>query len=403
MSMYRVPVLIPGTYRLSPSPGYPKGRRVTYSRADAEHAANQGKQMLKAGLSVPLCWMHPDEAEPAYLSNDPVRRKNHSADWLARGYFGEAKDYTVDPNGTVVALCEIADPEDAHQFQKVGRVSPSLLHDWMDEREKVWPGLSILHIGATPKPIQRDIGRVRPAAYLSQPIHRPAVRSRNGERILLSFPANITRSNDMADEIDDGADEGAGDGQVAKVAALLKRKGLHLGSPKNWNELHIALEAAVSTSEGGGDDDADDEGVPDDMEADAPPDTDTVANSPAYMSMAASLAEAQTFVLKQEIKDLKDSGRIDVKIYNSMLKDLEVANLSHEPHKKFNSKTGKLKPLPLHAKIAAYRELPPSKFSKANLGIDATSRAAHLINIELDTGDSKKSIIDDLKAQRGVK
>lgn len=398
----------PGKYHLPPTPLHPSGKVVTYKKSDARHVTEQAKRQRKAGLVHPMCWMHDEDAEPQYLSNI------HEGAWPAKGYFGEAVGFEIDPDGTAVAIVNVPDADDAKQFNKFKRVSPCLIHDWIDEQNVKWPGLSIIHIGATPTPVQRYIGQAT-AAYLSHFSINPALRLQKGEMQCLSYSASIPRSSPMVDDNEmedmetpvddmepDGDDFGGGDEGVKKAVDFLSKHGvLHLGNPKTWEEFQVALEAAVETDMGGGDDGAE---LGNDDGAMMDEGTEAVSGTPMMMSYKAQVANLQSQVaalsdekVKARIDNLRTTGRVDDKTHAKLVKDYSTDNLSHEPHKKFN-KAGKLKALPILVRIAAYEDLPTRMQSKANLS--NTSSVANLVRDDVDAGEKELEAI--LRKNRNI-
>mgnify|MGYP003554428731 CR=1 FL=1 len=127
-----VPVLIPGRYVVQGYDGRPRVK--TFTAADIPAAVTNGNAQLAAGLRTPVCWMHDPDAEPEYLSHkDPDYLRQRQ---IAAGFIGDVKRYYA-RGGKAYAVVDIGDPADAAKFDRIGTVSPSLLHDWMDEKGKV--------------------------------------------------------------------------------------------------------------------------------------------------------------------------------------------------------------------------------------------------------------------------
>lgn len=186
-------VLYAGTWRLA------DGTKFTATPADLRNAVEQGNRMLAEGIPAPWCWEHDLTAYPVKLSENA---------WFARGYFGKTLGYSLGKTeyGECVEMRgECFDAQDADQFERVAKVSPMVVRDYTDDTGKVWPGLTICHVAATPKPIQRKQNppRIEPAAV--------ALSAKNRGRSYCL--GQLTREKDMPNEVPkpnpkDGADSG---------------------------------------------------------------------------------------------------------------------------------------------------------------------------------------------------
>lgn len=383
-----IEVLAPGRYRLA------DGRTVEYTREDTRNAERQGKAMLRAGLSVPLCWEHDPRAEPAYLSD------LHKNAWLARGYFGRAADFQT-VNGVLFVRPAIDSPNDLEQFKRVGKVSPRLDWDWTDEQGKTWPGLTVGHIASTPKPVQRSQSKIG-SAYPSHLSHAAGGTSRRTD--YLSQSTRLPGA-EMADPIEpvEGADEVAGGGNdFAEIVAMLRDPNVGLMVPEGISDiatLKLAMQAAIHTKHGPPadavepDEDSDDDGM--DKVAGDQDGVQAAGMPPAMMSQINALydgaAKAKTDLFEHRIRKLQTTGRIDVDTATSLRGKLKAANLSHES---FDTKTGKLKPQPFAAWIEAYEALPPGRFAK--MGGKTNSKAGNLSLTQLDRPALGTSQTDDV-------
>lgn len=385
-----VPALKPGTYRLA------NGETRRYTPADAVNTVRQLKAQLKAGLRVPICWMHDPQARPEYLDRSPNQSYQPEK---AKGLIGYLVDARAEGD-TAVVKCRFADEADYKQFLKVNGVSPALIWDWKDETGTLWPGLSIFHLAATPQPIQRNLTKpteYRPAApaYLSHSspsAHRFAGR--------LDFLSQYLGGSDMADEKDDDkkptdetevespaepetesdetpeppevetVDEHKGGGQkamIAKIAELLAQAGLHVGDVTTLKELAIAVEAAVKTQSGDGGGEQTDNLSDSNTEAVQQPAMYMSHQlTPAQMKAGAKISLADRAA---KIKALADSTRITKPMADDLLKrhkaeevSFQVDNLSHETFGDKFDADGLLKPTELDAEIRAYEKLPAGKF-----------------------------------------
>lgn len=322
-----IEVLLVGTNRL------PDGRVIAFDRERIARICAQANRQLKAAIRFPCAWMHDPRAKPLHLSAGVKDSQLHPDAWLARGYFGEPVKYAQDAaTGSLLAKVFIPDEADARQFDKVGQVSPGLWQDWTDETGVRWPGLTIAHIAATPKPIQRHAKRVTeyPATYLSQPARAAAA-------YLLSFP---TRSTHMADEYDDdGTDtEGGETLDLSEVIDLLKKLDIHgMDGVADMPTLVAALKAAVHTKLGdAGEPDADNMGGPSDGDedntggatADVP--APVVMSHPVFQKLAAKVGEYERAERVRRLKGLLDAGKINKTVHDKILATkINAVNLSN--------------------------------------------------------------------------
>jgi hypothetical protein len=313
-------VLTSGRYRLS------DGRVVTYTAEHVRQAAENGNAMLSAGLRCPGCWEHDQEAEPTYLS------QSNPMSHLARGYWGEPVRFE-DRGGVLWAELDVPDQADADQLAKVRTVSPRIDFDFVDERGKLWPGCSIGHIAATPKPVQRD---QKPVMFSQSKL--------NTKRRESHFLSQATRETGSLDP--------------KKAAGLLAKLGIHLGDGlTDWNDFGARLEAAVATKSGNtdsnDDDDLGDEGLGTTIEGGA---SETTASPPVMMSQTIQgrmnqLIGAERAELSRRVDRLQRTMRIDGPTHRKLKAAVSAANLSL-------SGTGQLQFDPLVARIEAYESLP---------------------------------------------
>lgn len=382
MKPLRVPLLKPGRYRLS------DGRTVAYTKDDAKHVCNQGNKQIAAGLKVPLSWMHDPDAEPQYLSNTKDSQLHDEA-WVAKGYFGDVVRYEMAPDGAAIAIVNVHTPKDADQFQRVGTVSPCLLNNWTDEKGVKWPGLTIMHVASTPKPIQRDLGKVANLSHVAK-------TKRHRELQLLSqTETTITPwSESMGDEKKDKTGKG---GDFSKLVALMNENGMSVGDPSDMDQLMVGLKAHFDTKNGGStsvdvvdefdameDMDSDlDSGMEDEMvegeevnlsEGDYDDEDDTETVSPPMLMSHNFYKKA----VELEKKDLTDRANVVAKklgfdasakqglidSVNAHCEKLSAVNLSHKNSNKVLDKNGDFKKGKIHMELETLERLQPQKFSK---------------------------------------
>lgn len=341
-----VELLIPDRYKLS------SGTVLTVTPADCRNAVAQGRRMLAAGLRVPLCWGHQEEAEPLYLGHEwPVEN-------VSRDLFGELRGYRLGTGGRVEGLVDIPDPADARQFLKVNGVSPRLQRNWVDEKWHRWPGLTVGHLAATPTPIARHLRRPADLGHHARPAR---VRVRIDPRNVYDF-AQAVRGSAVADENKDKAGATVGDsGAIGKIMDYLDQLGVPLAreTVTDLDSLANALANAVSVKNGGA---ATADDLDDDDDA-AAANTAAAAAPPAFMSHFTRAAKTVTIDYKARARRLRETGRVDAKTYDKLAANLGKADLSHTD---FDGKTGDLKKRPVHLDIEAYERLPAGKFDRSN-------------------------------------
>jgi hypothetical protein len=339
MHLRDVPCLIPRSYLVTGYDGRP--RRHTFTAADAKSAAATLNAQLKAGLRIPVCWMHDPDAEPEYVQlshKDP----DYLRQWqIAKGYIGDAQEAVVKGDRMHVRV-GIPDDKDARQFDKIGTVSPSLVYNWTDERGQTWSGLNVLHIGVTPKPVQRDLPRA--TAYRKASLSHAVWFS-------ISIP---TGSPVMADETEINNEGDSGSGDIAQAVELLKKLNPPVvlsGDITDMRTFLVALETSVNTLNGG---EMEDDLV--EMEPDG--DETEPVSMPAFMSHYLPTIEAnEKDNRRNRIQALIKSIRADKADGDRMLKMLDEVKLSHEPGKHFD-KFGKMKPLKVDAIISFFESKP---------------------------------------------
>jgi len=355
-----IEVLLVGTQRL------PDGRTVTFDRARIARICRQANAQLRAGIRSPCAWMHDPEAGPVHLSQSA---RLHPEAWLARGYFGEPEKYVQDAaTGNLLAKVWVHDEKDARQFDRVGQVSPALWQDWVDEQGVHWPELTIAHIAATPKPIQRHIGRTTkyPATYLSQPARAKAA-------IQLSFPAT-PRSEPMADDNEMMESEGGEGGEslspehIQKIIDMLAKHGLKLADGiDDADDLLLALESAsmTLTGEDHAEPDADQMGGESDGDADNTIDMDKFEEVPAPVLMSHPLVRKWSQMAGKaahderlnRLKKCLADGKITKAMFDKDVKELSAINLSQPTADTFAA-DGSVKPTRLDLKLEVYESLP---------------------------------------------
>lgn len=145
MARYRKESLYAGTWTL------PDGRRVTYTRDDIPYFRQRAKDMLAAGLSLPVAWRHQD-----VVPMTDGERQRFGAEEAARQEkltLGWVEDAFAD-NGPLDFVIETPDEADGRQLEKCRFVSPEIQTDFVDGTGRLWPGKSITHLAVTSRPVQ---------------------------------------------------------------------------------------------------------------------------------------------------------------------------------------------------------------------------------------------------------
>ena len=303
-------VLYPGTYRLQ------DGRKVTYSRGDVTHLNRRAKDMLADGLQIPFAWEHQDGAKPM----TPAERAKQTADKarLNLGFLAESEEV---PEGFLQHKLDVPNEDDAKRLPSVRFVSPEIVKDFVDGNGKLWPGLSITHLAATPRPVQH---KQKPF----QPVRMSCVR--------LSL-----EGYQMADD-KTSKDDAPADGGLKELLACLEKINLKLGDDTTIENLVDRLKVAVETKLSA-------EGVDDDDDDDAPEPAD--GGSPIMMSLMQEVMDAKRDKLKDRIKDLFRTGRVNKPLRDKMLSELSTVKLSL-------GKDGKVQTTTLATRVEAYEALP---------------------------------------------
>ena len=241
-------VLYPGKYRLQ------DGTWVEYTAADCRHLGQRLKDMLADGLPVPACWAHQDLAKPMPLEKLAALKADNVK--LTLGY---AKEGGVTAESVVEAKLEVPDPADAAKLPAVRFVSPEVVRDFVDERGKLWPGLSISHIAVTSRPVQRDQRPFRlgedtavPAAGLALARLSVLAMDVGGEKD--EGPPRVEGKPPRGAGQPGPEAEGAARGETkaearsnyyAKVKQLLPNFGIHVPQDTTekdaWEHLYVAL------------------------------------------------------------------------------------------------------------------------------------------------------------------
>lgn len=322
-------VLYPGTVAV------PNGRggvdRVTFSAADVANAGRVGNVKVAGGWAVPGCWGHQPHVMPVRLSAEQLARDVKST-------FGHVVGFR-NVGGTLQAGLAVPDPEDVRRLAKVRFVSPRLDYDWVDATGKRWPGWTVTHVAATPRPVQH---RQRP--FDIQLGHDRA------KTVFLSLDAYEVRP--VADENDDkgGGSDGAGaaeaGGGVKEILASLRNLGINLpdDSFTDLPTLANALKIAEAVKNGG----ADEDGDPDDGPGDPPP----VEEVPPPVQMGFERVEkADRRQLADRVRNLDKTRRVTPAVRDRLERQVKAVKLGYDD-------AGNLKPNAVTETIEMFEALP---------------------------------------------
>lgn len=147
MASFTKDVLYPGTYSVADGKG---GRRkVVFDRAKVELLTQRMKDMLAAGLAIPLAAEHQDRGKP-------LTAEERKAEWVKKLTLGWAEAAELAPEGYLTTRVEVPIAEDARRIPAVRFVSPEIVEDFVDGTGRKWPGPSITHLAVTPRPVQQN-------------------------------------------------------------------------------------------------------------------------------------------------------------------------------------------------------------------------------------------------------
>lgn len=201
---FKKTALSPGSYRL------PDGRTVSYSRTDLARLAQRAREMITAGLQIPVPWEHQNLVP---LSEEEARA--HKAKYNA----GFVDNATVGPDGDLVLWLDIPGEDDAKRIPSVRFCSPEIRTDWRDGAGRLWKGPSLTHLALTPLPVQHQQRAGFQPVQMSNVI-RLSLTDRVGESRMSARGVDIPADKRTAQRLDE-----------AKLAALrqaLEKLGVHL-------------------------------------------------------------------------------------------------------------------------------------------------------------------------------
>ena len=347
-------------------------------RISVPFLAARMKEMIDAGLQIPVSWEHQPTAKPL-----TARERNEQRAELAKLTLGHATMADMHPEGFASARVEIPVDEDAKRLRAIRFVSPAIDWDVQDGNGKLWPGPSITHLAATPRPVQHRQKPFQPVK-LSQAAtpKRPAIRLSLGSYIQLG-------ESPMADVKKDG-DEGAGKKEGAAAGTFGIKEAME--QLKSFDPPVVLLEdttdenfverlcAALEAIKGA-------KGTPADAGADTgtQPETDAQPPPGIMMSLQGRILKMERQDLERRIKAIRESGRIGKPIYDRMTTELKSIKLSL-------GKDGEVADNILLSKVKDYEALPEG--SAWPMG----QKPIHLSEGEVDLDAVDGSPLDDDQA-----
>ena len=338
-------VLYPGTLHVPTGDPQQPIRVVRFTPDDLRNVVQVNESKLRDGWNVPACWEHQD-VWPVHLS-----QWDQSAQ-QARNVFGPVVGYRLN-NGVVEACLEVED-EDVPSLKKIRYVSPRVSWDWVDSTGKKWPGMTITHVAATPRPVQHK----QRAFNLSHG---------SGQHVCLSLGwyHHIDLSEGvMADEIEGLGNESGGGDKLGEAISLLEQLGVHLGDGTDQGNFFDRLVAAVKTkldhdgelNEPDGDEmemEEESNEMPTDVGPSPQPPPVTLSLQ-KQLQMAQELAKRNLIARAEALK-----SKIGPKIVGDLVAKINSVNLSF-------AQSGDLKPNAVLAHIEAYEQLPAAITTKTN-------------------------------------
>lgn len=308
-------------------------KTYTPERVKAFHDRMQ--EMLAAGVNIPVCWGHQEDAVP--LSAEEALEKR------IKGTCGRVAESRLE-GGILVADLEIDDPEDAKKLPSIRFVSPAHRPNVIGANRQ-WPGESIIHVALTPKPVQ----------HTQKPFGTVKLSSETVCLSLDGYRPEYLGVDDMADEKPKkGEGDGKGDEEQAGLEGGAKLKAVLAvlatkvtppmilpedTTPENFlDRLHTAALTAAGKIE------------PKQPEEELNPAPVGLSVEDRLTRQETRLLNGERRLLKNRVKQLLLTGRITPAIRKKLDTSLDTVQLSLDEQ-------GGLADSPAVARIEAYEEL----------------------------------------------
>jgi hypothetical protein len=139
-------------------------RRLDVTREMVHYLHEQGREMLKAGLSIPVPIEHQREAAPLTSQERAAQQLRNNAGWV--------DDYVLRPGDRLFARVNIEDEEINRKLPSTIKWTSPWLNSFTDGNGKEWKGV-ITHLALTSRPRitrQEPFGKEAAALSLAQPV-----------------------------------------------------------------------------------------------------------------------------------------------------------------------------------------------------------------------------------------
>lgn len=398
------------------------GRTFDCSPQEIPYFQQRMKDMVDAGLPIPLSWEHQPQLKPGDDSSDEARANRAK---FALGCARNARSSA----GFLEAELDVPLEEDRKRLPAVRFVSPFIEWDFVDGKGRKWEGPSITHIAVTPRPIQHT---QQPFAMSHNGAKAPIALSiadyegpMDDEKDKKKKPADddTTAADDATpgDEVtdttdadtppdatvtdDDGA-PGFTDADAAELVELLAAHKIILGEGVTASNFTDRLKASLHTK-----------AAHDGTAAGGPNDPNTQATATEVGEIGLS-ADAKTWKQRAEraetkivamehkamlgrIKQLGATGRINKTLRESLERDAKSVSLS------LDSATGNVNGAPLIYKIEAYEQLPVNKAFADPTALSHEAKEVeppkHLTKKDDDRKEEQEKAGDDIASMAGCR
>lgn len=352
----------------------PDGRRVqvSFSPNDIKHFHRRMKEMIGAGIPIPLTWEH-----QAVEQMTPAELKANKPKLIA----GFIEDCDLAPGGQLITMSTVDSDEDAVMVKRAKYCSPGIKRDFVDGTGRLWPGPSITHLAVTGKPTQipqepfelvhLSLEDVSEQLYLSLGDSPMAEKEKKPKKMADDETPETDAADDGTEE--EVADEPESDAppmpegpktseDMQAILGLLKEMfGIEtapgLSDKETQKHLHTALLTAKAHMDSAEDEPGSDEYADDDDHTGGDA-VEEVSNPQVLMSLETVKSENDRLkknLLKRERATIK--GRID-----KAAKGLRRPELATKLTKEFDTihlslgDDGELSPHPFLAKLEAYED-----------------------------------------------
>lgn len=120
-----------------------KARVLDVTSQRVQHYHDRGKEMLAAGLSIPVPLDHQPDALPLTPEELKARQVLNNAGWV--------RDWRISPRGRLQAQLEVLDPEVAKKLPTTIRWTSPYVHSFTDGKNRRWDDV-IGHVALTTRP-----------------------------------------------------------------------------------------------------------------------------------------------------------------------------------------------------------------------------------------------------------